>query len=91
MSDQLWALLSKVVFGGSIFLVLYIVYREYTLNRIKAENAEIALGEKENEDLVSAESDTDLIGSASSSSPTKPTGALPGSPIANGNAKKPSN
>jgi hypothetical protein len=98
MSDVALNILAKTVFGGSLIAIIYVVYREFTLNRIRAENAEISLGEKTNEDLVNSESDAQLVndinaefGPTSNASTTKPASALPGSPIANGNAKKSSN
>lgn len=61
MSSQVLEFLSKTVFGGSIILVLYLVYHEYMTSRISAENAKIALEEKENEDLVDGQSDSAVI------------------------------
>jgi hypothetical protein len=66
MSDLAIEIFSKLVFGGSICLILYIVYREWKYAKIKAEQAEMELGEKENEDLVSAMSDQQLIDTVNS-------------------------
>ena len=91
-------LLSKGAFIGSICLILYIIYFEWKSAKVNAEKNEIKLGEIENEDLVNSESDIDLIDSInkefsprSSVPSTKPGSSLPGSPNANGNAKKPTN
>jgi hypothetical protein len=73
MSDALLAIFSKAVFGGSILLILYIVYREWKLNKIKAEQDEIALGEKENEDIVANLSDPDLVATINSEFSKLPT------------------
>jgi hypothetical protein len=61
MSDSILLLLSKGIFGGSVLLVLYLVYREIKMSKIKAEEAEISLGEKENEDLVNGLTPDELI------------------------------
>ena len=61
MTSDLLVLLSKFVFAGSVLLVLYIVYFEWKTAKIRAEEAEIKLGEKQNEDLVDSLDDTQLI------------------------------
>lgn len=76
MSDVVLEIFAKGVFGGSLLLIVYIVYREWKLNKIAAEQAEIKLGEKENEDLVSTLDDkqlVDTINSEFSKLPTPPS------------------
>lgn len=79
MSDTLLAILAEGIFGGSILLVIYLVYYEWKTAKIAAEKAEIELGEKENEDAINSLDDTavlDLInkdiGSNNPSSNTPP-------------------
>lgn len=98
ISDFALNILAKSVFGGSLVLIVYVLYREFSLNRIKAENDEIALGEKNNEDLVNSFSDNDLVdainkeySTTSNATTGKPASALPRSPITPGNPKKPTN
>ena len=86
MSDQVLLILSKAVFGGSILLIVYLVYREWKLTKIDAEKAEIALGEKENEDRVKnldpnqlvdlVNDDTSSSGTENSPPTKKPTGSI---------------
>lgn len=61
MSSQMIEILSKVIFGGSILVILYVVYYEWKTSQIIAEKNEIALGEKENEDAVNSLDDTALV------------------------------
>ena len=61
MTEAIWGILAKGVFGGSILLIITIVYREYKLSKIKAEQEEIELGEKDNEDLVANLDDQQLV------------------------------
>ena len=63
MSDQIALILSKLVFGGSILLIMGVVYREWKLARISAEENKIKLAEKENEDLVNDQSDPAVVDS----------------------------
>lgn len=78
MNDAILEIAAKGVFGGSLLLIVYIVYREWKLNKIAAEQAEIKLGEKENEDLVANLSDPDLVNTINSefaklpAAPSKP-------------------
>jgi hypothetical protein len=68
---------SWFVFIASICLIIYIVYYEYSMAKINAENAKIRLGEKENEDLVDNLSDSELVQLAN-----KSESGLPSSPTA---------
>jgi hypothetical protein len=61
MSTDELALLSKIIFGGSICLILYIIYFEWRTAQINAEKAQIALGEKENEDRVNSLTPDELL------------------------------
>lgn len=61
MSDAVLAIFSKGVFGGSILLIMYIVYREWKLSKIAAEEAKIELGEKANESVVDSLNDKQLV------------------------------
>ena len=79
MSDQALFYLSKAVFGGSIILIIYLVYREWKISKIEAEQAEIKLGEKQDEDVVDSATDAAIIdlinkdiGSVNPSSNTPP-------------------
>jgi flagellar biosynthesis/type III secretory pathway M-ring protein FliF/YscJ len=102
VNQAILGILAKGVFGGSIFLILYIVYREFMENRIKTEQAEIKLGEKTNADIVQNESDSDLVDRLNeqfsiptdiSSDPSSKgsTGPISGSSSADGSLKKPRN
>jgi len=61
LSDEWWLYLSKAIFGGSIVLVIYIVYKEWIKNRITAEQDEIEMGELKNEGIIDALSDAELV------------------------------
>ncbi len=94
MSAEAGVLISKLAFGGSILLVIYIFYFEWRTAKANAEKAKIQLGEKENEDTVSALSESALIDLVNSdispksySSGTKPTGPVSGSSSSNGDPK----
>jgi hypothetical protein len=73
MNELAIEIFSKAVFGGSIFLIIYIIYREWKLSKIKAEQLEIELGEKKNEDIVANLSDPDLMATINSEFAKLPT------------------
>ena len=75
-------IISKIVFGGSLVLIAYLIYYEWKTSQIAAEKARIALGEKENEDRVKNLDPNELVdlvnsdepgGSEGSSTPKRPT------------------
>jgi hypothetical protein len=77
--DQGLNYFSFVIFGGSIVLIIYIVYYEWKKSQILAEQDEIALGEKENEDAVNNLNDSAIVDainkdcqSGQPSNPSKP-------------------
>lgn len=63
MSDTLLLILSKLVFGGSVILVIFLAYREYIITKLKAQRDELELGERINEDKVNNMSDSELVDS----------------------------
>ena len=63
--DQI-AILAKVFFGGSVFVVLYVIYYQWKSARIDAEKYKIEMGEEENENLVDDMSDTAVVDSLNS-------------------------
>jgi hypothetical protein len=74
MSAQAIEVCSKFLFGSSILLIIYIVYFEVKSARIRAEKAEIELGENDNENTVKSltpDQLLDLVNSQPSSSSTK--------------------
>lgn len=54
---------SICVFGGSIILILYLVYYEWKQARIDAEQDEIEMGEMKNEGIIDSLSDAELTDS----------------------------
>jgi len=78
MSSSILELISKIVFGSSLLLIIYIVYYEWKTSRINAEKARIALGEKENEDYVKSLDPNQLIDLVNDdTSPGSPEGRPP--------------
>lgn len=63
MSDTLVLLLSKGAFGFAICVIIYLVYYEYEQNKIAKEKALIKLGEEEDENLVTNQSDSAVVDS----------------------------
>lgn len=61
MNPEVILIFSKLIFGGSIVLVVYLAYREYMINKFNAEKAKIQLEEKENEDIIKDLSESDLV------------------------------
>jgi hypothetical protein len=60
MDSQILEIFSKVVFGGSIALLIYIVYYEFKKSQFEAEQDEIEMGELENENAIDNSSDADV-------------------------------
>jgi hypothetical protein len=56
-------IISKVVFGGSLILIIYLVYYEWKKSQIEAEEDEIEMGELENENTINSQSDSSTIDS----------------------------
>lgn len=54
---------SMCVFGGSLFLIIYIVYYEWKKSQIEAEEDEIEMGELEDENTIKLQSDSDAVDS----------------------------
>ena len=99
MTDGAWAFLAKALFGGSILLIIYIVYSEVVTSRIKKEQADIKLGEEENANTVKNLSDNQLVDKLneefgiprdvpSRPTSTEPTSAISGSSSTDGRTKK---
>jgi hypothetical protein len=78
---------SACVFGGSVLLIIYLVYYEWKQARIESEEDEIEMGELKNEGIIESLSDAELVDMANQQSsstvpstskngvtPKKPTG-----------------
>jgi len=63
MNAQLLEIISKIVFGSSLVLIIYIIYFEWKKSQIEAEEDEIEMGELENENTVKLQSDSDVADS----------------------------
>ena len=61
MSAGVLEFFSKLVFGSSLVLIVYIVYYEIKINRINAEKAIIKLQEMENENKVNSLTPDELV------------------------------
>ena len=61
MNMEIWQIIAKGAFSGSILLILYLIYYEWKSAKNRAEELKIQLGEKGNEDKVEALSDDDLV------------------------------
>jgi hypothetical protein len=61
LSDLAISILAKSIFGASLILIIYVVYREWKITRINAEQNEISLGEKTNEDIVASLTNNELV------------------------------
>jgi hypothetical protein len=85
MNAQVIEIVSKLVFGGSLLLIIYIVYFEWKTSQISAEKARIALGEKENEDKVNSLDPNQLVDLVNSDEPSStedcPPPKKPGSSV----------
>jgi len=72
MTDTTEKILAISFWAAVILLGIYIVYREFMLERVSAEKDEISLGEIKNEDLVNSQSDIDLVNAVNSELGAKP-------------------
>ena len=52
---------SKVIFGSSVILILYIIFYEWKSSQIADEKAEIQLKELENENIINNSSDAAIV------------------------------
>jgi hypothetical protein len=61
MSSELISYLVRAFFGSSLIFVIYMIYHQFMLAKIDAENSNLKLGEEENAQTVNSQSDIDLI------------------------------
>jgi len=61
MSSEALSIIAKTVFGGSLILIFYVIYRMIKETAIKAEEEEIKIGEMENENYVNSLSPDELV------------------------------
>lgn len=71
-------IVSKLVFGSSIILIIYVIYYEWKTAKIAAEKARIRLGEIENETKVNNLTPDQLIDLVNNGSePSSPESSPP--------------
>lgn len=61
MTDTQILIISKIIFYGSIVVIIYLVYWEWKKAKIKAEVDEIEMGEIKNENTVNSLTPDELV------------------------------